>query len=94
MKLLLIAVVISIHASGFLTTAEVQCTPRYSGGYGGAGGRNVEPGWTFNPKTSKCEQVMTHGVCRASQNCFPTVGDCESNCDTGSLKLEQRQSQY
>uniref|UniRef100_A0A0K8RL70 Putative salivary kunitz domain protein n=1 Tax=Ixodes ricinus TaxID=34613 RepID=A0A0K8RL70_IXORI len=81
MKLLLIAIVISIHASGFLTTAEVQCTPRYNGGYGGSGGNNVVPKWTFDPLTKQCVQVMTHGHCPTSKNCFPTEDDCESNCD-------------
>uniref|UniRef100_A0A0K8RJT3 Putative salivary kunitz domain protein n=1 Tax=Ixodes ricinus TaxID=34613 RepID=A0A0K8RJT3_IXORI len=82
MKLLLIAVVISIHTTGFLTTAEVQCTPRYNGGYGGSGGGNVEPRWTFNPRTNSCEQVMTHGNCDPSRNCFPSADECESQCDS------------
>uniref|UniRef100_V5GIW9 Putative secreted protein n=1 Tax=Ixodes ricinus TaxID=34613 RepID=V5GIW9_IXORI len=80
MKLLLIAVVISIHASGFLTPAEAACTPRYSGGYGGAGGGNVAPKWTFDPHTRRCEQVMTHGHCSPSKNCFPSADECELEC--------------
>uniref|UniRef100_V5H3G1 Putative secreted protein n=1 Tax=Ixodes ricinus TaxID=34613 RepID=V5H3G1_IXORI len=80
MKLLLIAVVISIHASEFLTPGEAACTPRYNGGYGGAGGGNVAPKWTFNPKTNRCETVMTHGQCQPSRNCFETSDDCEYEC--------------
>uniref|UniRef100_V5H1V5 Putative secreted protein n=2 Tax=Ixodes ricinus TaxID=34613 RepID=V5H1V5_IXORI len=90
MKLLLIAVVISIHASGFLTTAEVQCTPRYNGGYGGSGGGNVEPGWTFDPRTHKCEQIMTHGQCDTLQRKldFTNLADeCESECEFKSGKI-------
>uniref|UniRef100_V5HBF2 Putative secreted protein n=1 Tax=Ixodes ricinus TaxID=34613 RepID=V5HBF2_IXORI len=81
MKLLLIAVVMFIHTSEFLTTAEVKCTPFYNGGYGGAGGSNVIPRWSFNPPTNHCEQVMTKGPCRTSQNCFDTEEDCEYECD-------------
>uniref|UniRef100_A0A0K8R5G5 Putative salivary kunitz domain protein n=1 Tax=Ixodes ricinus TaxID=34613 RepID=A0A0K8R5G5_IXORI len=81
MKLLLIAVVISIHTSEFLTTAEVKCAPFYNGGYGGAGGSNVIPAWSFNPPTNRCEQVMTKGPCRRPRNCFPTKEDCEEFCD-------------
>uniref|UniRef100_A0A0K8RJK2 Putative salivary kunitz domain protein n=1 Tax=Ixodes ricinus TaxID=34613 RepID=A0A0K8RJK2_IXORI len=87
MKLLLIAVVISIHASGFLTPAEAACKPRCNGGYGGAGGTNVVPRWTFDPKTNHCEQVMTKGQCQRSENCFPSVDECESECGP---TLEQR----
>uniref|UniRef100_V5GIA4 Putative secreted protein n=1 Tax=Ixodes ricinus TaxID=34613 RepID=V5GIA4_IXORI len=81
MKLLLIAVVISIHTTGFLTTAEVKCKPRYNGGYGGAEGANVIPKWTFNPGTNHCEQVMVKVSCKASHNCFSSEFDCEYYCD-------------
>uniref|UniRef100_V5H415 Putative secreted protein n=2 Tax=Ixodes ricinus TaxID=34613 RepID=V5H415_IXORI len=81
MKLLLIAVVISIHTTGFLTTAQVRCSPRYTGGYGVAEGGNVQTKWTFNPGTNHCETVMVKAICTASQNCFPSESDCEENCD-------------
>uniref|UniRef100_V5HE11 Putative secreted protein n=1 Tax=Ixodes ricinus TaxID=34613 RepID=V5HE11_IXORI len=81
MKLLLVAVVISIHTTGFLTTAAVKCEPRYNGGYGGAEGANVIPKWTFNPGTNHCEVVMVKTKCRPSHNCFPNEGDCEYYCD-------------
>uniref|UniRef100_V5H5I6 Putative secreted protein n=1 Tax=Ixodes ricinus TaxID=34613 RepID=V5H5I6_IXORI len=81
MKLLLIAVVISIHTSGFLTTAEVRCEPLYNGGYGGAGGANVQQKWSFNPRSNHCEPVMVRSCCRGSDNCFSTKGDCEYYCD-------------
>uniref|UniRef100_A0A0K8RJP0 Putative salivary kunitz domain protein n=1 Tax=Ixodes ricinus TaxID=34613 RepID=A0A0K8RJP0_IXORI len=81
MKLLLIAVVISIHTTGFLTTANVRCKPFYHGGYGGAGGGNVQEKWSFNPSTNHCEPVMVHSTCRGSDNCFHTEDDCEDGCD-------------
>uniref|UniRef100_A0A0K8R5Q7 Putative salivary kunitz domain protein n=1 Tax=Ixodes ricinus TaxID=34613 RepID=A0A0K8R5Q7_IXORI len=81
MKLLLIATVICIHTSGFLTTAEAKCQPRYNGGYGGTRGRNVIPGWTFNPETNRCELVMTKGRCSSLWNCFSSSGECEYDCD-------------
>uniref|UniRef100_A0A0K8RJL8 Putative salivary kunitz domain protein n=1 Tax=Ixodes ricinus TaxID=34613 RepID=A0A0K8RJL8_IXORI len=81
MKLLLIAVVISIHTTGFLTTAEVRCQPLYNGGRGGAGGANVQQKWSFNPKTNHCESVMVQSICHESDNCFPTKDDCEDGCD-------------
>uniref|UniRef100_A0A0K8REL8 Putative salivary kunitz domain protein n=1 Tax=Ixodes ricinus TaxID=34613 RepID=A0A0K8REL8_IXORI len=82
MKLLLIAVVICIH-----TSAEGKCQPRYNGGYGGPGGANVFPGWTFNPSTNSCEQVMVTSRCRPSGNCFPTKEKCQSDCDPWLLEL-------
>ncbi|XP_040071433.2 uncharacterized protein LOC120848472 [Ixodes scapularis] len=81
MKLLLIAVVISIHTTGLLTTAEPKCEPRYNGGYGGGRGGNVIPNWTFNPRTNHCEAIMTKGRCHSSQNCFPSEDECEFECD-------------
>uniref|UniRef100_A0A0K8RFR5 Putative salivary kunitz domain protein n=1 Tax=Ixodes ricinus TaxID=34613 RepID=A0A0K8RFR5_IXORI len=81
MKLLLIAIVICIHTSEFLTTAEVKCRPFYDGGYGLPGVVNVIPGWSFNPPTNRCEQIMTKGFCRRKRNCFLTVEDCEDFCD-------------
>uniref|UniRef100_A0A0K8RKE8 Putative salivary kunitz domain protein n=1 Tax=Ixodes ricinus TaxID=34613 RepID=A0A0K8RKE8_IXORI len=81
MKLLLIAVVISIHTTGFLTTATATCEPLYNGGYGGAGGGNVLEKWSFNPKTNRCETVMVQSRCRHSENCFSTEDDCEGYCD-------------
>uniref|UniRef100_A0A0K8RK98 Putative salivary kunitz domain protein n=1 Tax=Ixodes ricinus TaxID=34613 RepID=A0A0K8RK98_IXORI len=63
MKLLLIAVVICIHTSGFLTTAGPRCEPMYNGGYGGQGGENVKEGWTFNNKTNRCQNVMYKSRC-------------------------------
>uniref|UniRef100_V5GN69 Putative secreted protein n=1 Tax=Ixodes ricinus TaxID=34613 RepID=V5GN69_IXORI len=81
MKLLLIAVVICIHASGFLTTAEPRCEPLYDGGYGGQGGANVKEGWTFNKQTNHCQNVMFRSRCRSWRNCFPTKDDCEEHCD-------------
>ncbi|XP_040357367.1 uncharacterized protein LOC121046793 [Ixodes scapularis] len=80
MKLLLIAVVISIHTTGLLTTAEAKCEPRYNGGYGNGRGGNVIPGWTFNPRFNHCEAVMTSGSCSPSQNCFESSDDCEMEC--------------
>uniref|UniRef100_A0A0K8R697 Putative salivary kunitz domain protein n=1 Tax=Ixodes ricinus TaxID=34613 RepID=A0A0K8R697_IXORI len=81
MKLLLIAVVICIHRSGFLTTAEAKCEPRYDGGYGLSGGASVIPRWTFNPGTNRCEVVMTKGRCSSWRNCFPSFEECEYDCD-------------
>uniref|UniRef100_A0A0K8RJG9 Putative salivary kunitz domain protein n=1 Tax=Ixodes ricinus TaxID=34613 RepID=A0A0K8RJG9_IXORI len=81
MKLLLIAVVISIHTTGFLTSAEVRCEPLYNGGRGGAGGANVEQKWSFNPQTNHCEPVMVKSRCPRPQNCFHSKDDCEDYCD-------------
>uniref|UniRef100_A0A0K8REG9 Putative salivary kunitz domain protein n=1 Tax=Ixodes ricinus TaxID=34613 RepID=A0A0K8REG9_IXORI len=81
MKLLLIAVVICIHTSGFLTTAKVACEPMYHGGYGGGAGANVKQKWSFNPRSNHCEPVMVRSRCRGSDNCFSTKGDCEEYCD-------------
>uniref|UniRef100_A0A0K8RJM9 Putative salivary kunitz domain protein n=1 Tax=Ixodes ricinus TaxID=34613 RepID=A0A0K8RJM9_IXORI len=81
MKLLLIAVVMFIHTSGLLTTAEAKCEPRYNGGYGLSGGANVIPKWTFNPGTNHCEVVMTKGRCSSSWNCFSSLEECEYDCD-------------
>uniref|UniRef100_A0A0K8RKA7 Putative salivary kunitz domain protein n=1 Tax=Ixodes ricinus TaxID=34613 RepID=A0A0K8RKA7_IXORI len=85
MKLLLIAVVFSIHASGFLTTAKATCDPMYNGGYGGSGGANVKPGWSFNSRTNHCEPVMYRTRCPSSLNCYLTKDDCEENCDPLTL---------
>uniref|UniRef100_V5GMW4 Putative secreted protein n=1 Tax=Ixodes ricinus TaxID=34613 RepID=V5GMW4_IXORI len=82
MKLLLIAVVICIYASGFLTSAEVKCEPLYNGGRGGRGGGYVIPKWSFDPRSNHCEQVMVKSVCRGSSNCFNTKEDCEEDCVT------------
>uniref|UniRef100_A0A0K8RK89 Putative salivary kunitz domain protein n=1 Tax=Ixodes ricinus TaxID=34613 RepID=A0A0K8RK89_IXORI len=87
MKLLLISVVISIHTTGFLTTAKVACKPLYHGGYGGAGGANVMPRWSFNPYSNHCEQVMVRSSCPPSQNCFPSKDECEENCDPETLAM-------
>uniref|UniRef100_V5GQ31 Putative secreted protein n=1 Tax=Ixodes ricinus TaxID=34613 RepID=V5GQ31_IXORI len=81
MKVLLIAVVFSIHASGFLTTAKVKCDPLYDGGYGGPGGANVQQGWSFNSQTNHCQIVMFKSSCPPRRNCFPTKDDCEEHCD-------------
>uniref|UniRef100_A0A0K8RJG1 Putative salivary kunitz domain protein n=1 Tax=Ixodes ricinus TaxID=34613 RepID=A0A0K8RJG1_IXORI len=89
MKLLLIAVVISIHATGCLTTANVKCKPMYSGGYGGAGGTNVQQKWSFNPRSNHCEPVMVHSSCRRSQNCFPTEEECKDECDPEVQELKK-----
>uniref|UniRef100_V5HGC3 Putative secreted protein n=1 Tax=Ixodes ricinus TaxID=34613 RepID=V5HGC3_IXORI len=89
MKLLLIAVVISIHTTGFLTTANTRCTPLYKGGYGGAGGANVKQKWSFNPQSNHCEAVMVSSRCPRSQNCFNTQDDCESHCDPEVKRLEE-----
>uniref|UniRef100_V5IC58 Putative secreted protein n=1 Tax=Ixodes ricinus TaxID=34613 RepID=V5IC58_IXORI len=70
MKLLLIAVVISIHTTGFLTTAKVRCDPLYNGGRGGAGGANVQQKWSFNPKTNHCESVMVQSLCHPEMQEF------------------------
>uniref|UniRef100_V5I2K1 Putative secreted protein n=1 Tax=Ixodes ricinus TaxID=34613 RepID=V5I2K1_IXORI len=90
MKLLLIFVVISIHTSGLLTTAEAKCDPRYDGGYGGPGRRNVEPKWTFNPPTNQCELVMTKGKCSSSWNCFQNKDDCDYECDPKIQRWKQQ----
>uniref|UniRef100_A0A0K8R791 Putative salivary kunitz domain protein n=1 Tax=Ixodes ricinus TaxID=34613 RepID=A0A0K8R791_IXORI len=89
MKLLLIAVVISIHTTGFLTTAEVRCQPLYNGGRGGAGGRNVQEKWSFNPRTNHCETVMVQYNCRRSDNCFDTEDECEDDCDPTTQLFKQ-----
>uniref|UniRef100_A0A0K8RDS0 Putative salivary kunitz domain protein n=1 Tax=Ixodes ricinus TaxID=34613 RepID=A0A0K8RDS0_IXORI len=81
MKLLLIFVVICIHTSGFLTTADVSCKPLYTGGYGGAGGTNVQQKWSFNPRSNHCEPVMVKSRCRRSQNCYHSKDDCDDDCD-------------
>uniref|UniRef100_V5HAE6 Putative secreted protein n=1 Tax=Ixodes ricinus TaxID=34613 RepID=V5HAE6_IXORI len=71
MKLLLIAVVFSIHASGFLTTGKATCDPMYNGGYGGSGGANVKPGWSFNfTNQSLRTKVMYRTRCPSSLNCY------------------------
>uniref|UniRef100_V5GM83 Putative secreted protein n=1 Tax=Ixodes ricinus TaxID=34613 RepID=V5GM83_IXORI len=89
MKLLLIAVVISIHTTGFLTTAEVRCEPLYNGGRGGAGGANVQQKWSFDPTTNSCVPVMVHSGCHASNNCFDTDDDCEDGCDPATQLMKQ-----
>uniref|UniRef100_A0A0K8RLA8 Putative salivary kunitz domain protein n=1 Tax=Ixodes ricinus TaxID=34613 RepID=A0A0K8RLA8_IXORI len=86
MKLLLIAVVISIHTTGFLTTAKVRCEPMYNGGCGGSGGANVKTGWSFNSHTNHCEIVVYKAQCPASHNCFLTEDDCQGNCDPTVLE--------
>ncbi|XP_040076389.1 uncharacterized protein LOC120848473 [Ixodes scapularis] len=80
MKLLLIAVVISIHTTGFLTTANARCEPLYNGGRGGPGG-NVQAKWSFNPRTNHCVPVMVRSGCPRSLNCFHTKADCNEDCD-------------
>uniref|UniRef100_A0A0K8RJN3 Putative salivary kunitz domain protein n=1 Tax=Ixodes ricinus TaxID=34613 RepID=A0A0K8RJN3_IXORI len=85
MKLLLIAVVISIYTTGFLTTAKVTCDPLYHGGYGGPGGANVKQRWSFNPQSNHCEPVMVRSHCPPSQNCFSSKDDCKENCDPETL---------
>ncbi|EEC19054.1 secreted protein, putative [Ixodes scapularis] len=75
-----------VDVTGLLTTAEGKCEPRYNGGYGGNRGANVIPGWTFNPRTRHCEQVMTRGSCRSSQNCFQSSDECESECGKRPLR--------
>uniref|UniRef100_A0A0K8RDN1 Putative salivary kunitz domain protein n=1 Tax=Ixodes ricinus TaxID=34613 RepID=A0A0K8RDN1_IXORI len=89
MKLLLIAVVISIHTTGFLTTAEASCEPLYNGGRGGAGGRNVQQKWSFNPSTKHCQAVMVQSNCRTSENCFHTENECEEYCDPTTQLLKK-----
>uniref|UniRef100_A0A0K8RL93 Putative salivary kunitz domain protein n=1 Tax=Ixodes ricinus TaxID=34613 RepID=A0A0K8RL93_IXORI len=87
MKLLLIAVVISIHTTGFLTTAKAKCDPMYDGGRGGPGGANVKAGWSFNSRTNHCETVMYRSRCPPPQNCFLTKEQCEENCDPLVLEM-------
>uniref|UniRef100_A0A0K8R5N5 Putative salivary kunitz domain protein n=1 Tax=Ixodes ricinus TaxID=34613 RepID=A0A0K8R5N5_IXORI len=87
MKLLLIAVVICIHTSGFLTTTEPKCEPLYNGGRGGPGGANVKEGWTFNNKTNRCQNVMYGYRCPSARNCFLTREKCEEYCDPRVLEL-------
>uniref|UniRef100_A0A147BWV2 Putative salivary kunitz domain protein n=1 Tax=Ixodes ricinus TaxID=34613 RepID=A0A147BWV2_IXORI len=89
MKLLLIAVVISIHTTGFLTAANARCSPMYNGGYGGSGGANVQQKWSFNPKTNSCESVMVHSRCSRGDNCFPTEDECEDYCDPATQLMKQ-----
>uniref|UniRef100_A0A6B0U5Q7 Putative kunitz n=1 Tax=Ixodes ricinus TaxID=34613 RepID=A0A6B0U5Q7_IXORI len=89
MKLLLIFVIISIHTSGFLTTARVACEPFYHGGYGGGGGENVKPKWSFNPQSNRCEPVMVRSKCPPSQNCFSTEDGCEDYCDPETQLFKQ-----
>uniref|UniRef100_V5H6V9 Putative secreted protein n=1 Tax=Ixodes ricinus TaxID=34613 RepID=V5H6V9_IXORI len=81
MKLLLIAVVICIHTSGFLTTVKASCEPLYNGGRGGLGGANVIFKWSFNPQTNHCEPVMVRSSCRVSSNCFHSKHECQEDCD-------------
>uniref|UniRef100_V5HA98 Putative secreted protein n=2 Tax=Ixodes ricinus TaxID=34613 RepID=V5HA98_IXORI len=90
MKLLLIFVVISIHTSGYLTTALVRCDPLYDGGYGGPGGANVQAKWSFNSRTNRCQIVMVNSRCPRSRNCFPTQENCEEYCDPLVLEFEQQ----
>uniref|UniRef100_A0A0K8RJU4 Putative salivary kunitz domain protein n=1 Tax=Ixodes ricinus TaxID=34613 RepID=A0A0K8RJU4_IXORI len=87
MKLLLIAVVFSIHTTGFLTTAKVACEPLYNGGYGGTGGANVKPRWSFNSQTNHCQIVMVKSGCPPSHNCFLTKEECQGSCDPWLLDL-------
>uniref|UniRef100_A0A0K8R5L9 Putative salivary kunitz domain protein n=1 Tax=Ixodes ricinus TaxID=34613 RepID=A0A0K8R5L9_IXORI len=88
MKLLLIAVVICIHTPGFLTTAKkAKCERLYNGGRGGPGGANVKQGWSFNPQTKRCQNVMYRSLCPPPRNCFPTEFECEENCDPRVLEL-------
>uniref|UniRef100_V5I1I3 Putative secreted protein n=1 Tax=Ixodes ricinus TaxID=34613 RepID=V5I1I3_IXORI len=89
MKLLLIAVVICIHTSGFLATAKTaKCERLYDGGRGGPGGANVKEGWSFNPHTNRCQNVIVlDTLCPPPRNCFPTEFDCELNCDPRVLEL-------
>uniref|UniRef100_V5IDH7 Putative secreted protein n=1 Tax=Ixodes ricinus TaxID=34613 RepID=V5IDH7_IXORI len=91
MKLLLIFVVICIYTSGYLTTAKAACKPLYDGGYGGAGGANVKPRWSFNSQTNHCQIVMVRSSCPSSRNCFLTQDDCEGHCDPWVLEFEQQQ---
>nr|AAY66630.1 putative secreted salivary protein [Ixodes scapularis] len=93
MKLLLIAVVISIHTTGFLTTAKTRCKPLYNGGRGGLEGANVQPKWSFNSKTNHCQVVMVKTGCHPHNNCFPSEDDCEQHCDPWVLELEKQQTQ-
>uniref|UniRef100_A0A0K8RJQ7 Putative salivary kunitz domain protein n=1 Tax=Ixodes ricinus TaxID=34613 RepID=A0A0K8RJQ7_IXORI len=87
MKLLLIAVVISIHSTGLLTTAKPRCEPPYNGGYGSQGGANVKEGWTFNKQTNHCQNAMYKSRCSSSQNCYHTRDECEEHCDPEVLEL-------
>uniref|UniRef100_A0A147BX38 Putative salivary kunitz domain protein n=1 Tax=Ixodes ricinus TaxID=34613 RepID=A0A147BX38_IXORI len=93
MKLLLIAVVISVHTTGLWTTTEAACQPRYNGGRGVPTGGNVQPNWTFNPVTSHCEQVMAKGPCLLSNNCFPTKDECEDHCDPETQRMKEELGQ-
>uniref|UniRef100_A0A0K8RJL2 Putative salivary kunitz domain protein n=1 Tax=Ixodes ricinus TaxID=34613 RepID=A0A0K8RJL2_IXORI len=86
MKLLLIAVIACIRTSGLLASTKVTCKPLYHGGYGGAGGANVKPRWSFNPYSNHCEPVMVRSKCPPSQNCFPTKDQCEEYCDPLTLE--------
>uniref|UniRef100_A0A0K8REG5 Putative salivary kunitz domain protein n=1 Tax=Ixodes ricinus TaxID=34613 RepID=A0A0K8REG5_IXORI len=89
MKLLLIAVVISIHTTGVLTTANARCQPLYNGGRGGSGGANVQQKWSFNPESNRCQAVMVHSFCQKSRNCFPTEEECEEYCDPTTQSFKQ-----
>uniref|UniRef100_A0A0K8RDM6 Putative salivary kunitz domain protein n=1 Tax=Ixodes ricinus TaxID=34613 RepID=A0A0K8RDM6_IXORI len=93
MKLLLIAVVISVHTTGLWTTTEAACQPRYNGGRGGSTGGNVQPKWTFNPPTGQCEQVMTKGPCVPSKNCFESEDECKDNCDPEVQRMKEELGQ-
>uniref|UniRef100_A0A0K8R5J5 Putative salivary kunitz domain protein n=1 Tax=Ixodes ricinus TaxID=34613 RepID=A0A0K8R5J5_IXORI len=93
MKLLLIAVVISIHTTGFLTTAKAKCDPLYNGGYGGRGGANVEPKWSFNSQTNPCQTIMVKSGCRPKNNCYHSQDECEGYCDPLVLEFEKGRTQ-
>uniref|UniRef100_A0A0K8RDW4 Putative salivary kunitz domain protein n=1 Tax=Ixodes ricinus TaxID=34613 RepID=A0A0K8RDW4_IXORI len=89
MKLLLIAVVISIHTTGFLAFAKVKCEPLYNGGRGGPGGANVLPRWSFNSQTNHCQVIMVKSGCRPSNNCFQSEDECGGYCDPWLLDLKR-----
>uniref|UniRef100_A0A0K8RL24 Putative salivary kunitz domain protein n=1 Tax=Ixodes ricinus TaxID=34613 RepID=A0A0K8RL24_IXORI len=93
MKLLLIAVVISIHTLGFLTTAKAKCDPLYNGGYGGPGGANVQAKWSFNSQTNHCQTIMVKSGCRPQNNCYQSEDECEGYCDPWVLEFEKQQTQ-
>ncbi|CAN7975037.1 unnamed protein product, partial [Ixodes persulcatus] len=69
-----------ILSQGFLTTAKAKCDPLYNGGYGGSGGANVQPKWSFNSQTNHCQIIMVKSRCRPSNNCFPSQEKCEEYC--------------
>ncbi|EEC09873.1 secreted protein, putative, partial [Ixodes scapularis] len=70
---------VSFLSPGFLTTAKAGCEPLYNGGSGGRGG-NVQPKWSFNPRTNHCVPVMVRSGCPRSLNCFHTEADCNEDC--------------